>query len=74
VEQKAKFVIIKFSAGFYPMLTSKLLLTIPEYVNTIVLSTQHESGIQLADFRKAVISNITEPVVGEWLSIKKPPI
>jgi S-adenosylmethionine synthetase len=45
---------------------------VPEYVDTIVLSTQHKSGIQLEDLRKAVLSNIIEPVIGEWLSIKTP--
>ena len=39
---------------------------VPQRVHTVVLSTQHDSGVDLSALRSAVLEEIITPVLGDW--------
>ena len=45
---------------------------VPVSVDKVVVSTQHDESISLADIRTAVIEKVIEPILGEWLKKKQP--
>jgi S-adenosylmethionine synthetase len=45
---------------------------VPVLVDKVVVSTQHDESISQADIRTAVIEKVLEPILGEWITDKKP--
>jgi S-adenosylmethionine synthetase len=45
---------------------------VPVSVDKVVVSTQHDESISQADIRTAVIEKVLEPILGEWITDKKP--
>jgi S-adenosylmethionine synthetase len=44
----------------------------PVSVDKVVVSTQHDESISQEDIRTAVIEKVIEPILGEWITDKKP--
>lgn len=44
----------------------------PVSVDKVVVSTQHDESISQDDIRSAVIEKVLEPILGEWITDKKP--
>jgi len=45
---------------------------VPVSVDKVVVSTQHDESISQEDIRTAVIEKVIEPILGEWITDKKP--